>query len=428
MKTDSSQTTVNCRQPPLRACLAAAAQAVAAVLAGHTPDATLLGLPLALRPATTDLAMNALRDYGRGDFFLARLMSRPPREPTLRALLLVALARLERRPAAAHTLVDQAVAAAPPRHKALVNAVLRNFLRQMNALIAAADADPVAATRHPGWWLAELRQTYPEAWPRIVAQDNAHPPMCLRVNRRRIAADEYRRLLEQAGLAIRRQDGEAIWLLRPVPVARLPGFAAGLVSAQDWGAQQAAHLLDLADGQRVLDACAAPGNKTAHLLESADLEATAIDLDDRRLRSVAATLDRLGLAATLRAADAEHPETWWDGRPFDRILLDAPCSASGVARRHPDAKWLRRPDDVARFARRQARLLAALWPLLSPGGKMLYATCSLFAAENGDVVRAFCAARRDVRRLPTGGADVEMQLLPSADHDGFYYALLEKMA
>lgn len=416
------------RQPPLAQSLAAAAQAVAAVLAGHTPEATLGRLCPRLKPAATDLAMNTLRDFGRGDFFLARLMPRPFGERTSRALLLVALARLERRPQQAHTIVDQAVAAAIPRHKNLVNAVLRNFQRRREELVAAADADEGAFFRHPAWWLASLRRSYPDAWREIAAAGNGHPPMCLRVNRRRLTSAEYRRRLEAAGIAVRREEEAAIWLARPLPAERLPGFREGWVSVQDWGAQQAAHLLDLAAGQRVLDACAAPGNKTAHLLECADLDLVALERDSERARAIEANLARLRLSARVVTADAADPGRWWDGRPFDRILVDAPCSASGVVRRHPDAKWLRREQDVASFARQQRRLLDALWPLLAPGGKMLYATCSLFPAENGDLVRDFCAGHEDARRLPTGAGASDWQLIPDADHDGFYYALLQKTA
>ena len=195
---------------------------------------------------------------------------------------------------------------------------------------------------------------------------------------------------------------------------------------QDWGAQRAARLLDARDGMRVLDACAAPGGKAAHLLELADLELTALEVDALRARRIEENLARLHLAATVKIGDARKPADWWDGRPFERILADVPCSASGVVRRHPDIKWLRRPEDVAGFAQTQAAILDALWPLMAPGGKMLYCTCSVFPAENGGQVRAFLARHPDARRLPTGGSEEELQLLPSATHDGFYYALLEK--
>lgn len=398
------------------------------MLAGRTPDALLAGVEPALRPAVLDLVFTTLRDYGRGDFLLARLLEKPLKDKATRALLLIALARLERRPEEAHTLVDQAVTAAGKPFKGLVNAVLRNFLRRRDELLAAAAADEEAHWCHPRWWLEKLRAAYPDRWQDIAAAGNAHPPMCLRLNRRRPTAP----------LPVGQPLGDDAFLLdKPVPVERLPGFRAGQVSVQDWGAQQAAPLLDVRDGLRVLDACAAPGGKTAHLLERADIDLTALELDPQRARRIGENLDRLGLKANIQVADARQPADWWDGKPFDRILADVPCSASGVARRHPDIKWLRRAADVAAFARTQAALLDALWPLLAPGGKMLYCTCSVFPEENGRQVRDFVARHPDARRLPAtapatspvasrGSADPELQLLPTATHDGFYYALLEK--
>lgn len=405
------------KHPPLSASLSAAAQAVAAVIGGKTPETVLGSLPPAVRPAALDLAFTTLRDGGRGDFLLGRLLEKPLKDKSARALLLVSLARLERRPDEAHTLVDQAVTAAGKHFKGLVNAVLRNFLRQRDELVAAVQADEVARWRHPAWWLDKLRTAYPAQWQDIAAAGNSHPPMCLRLNRRRDGG---------AGFSGRQLGETAILLDTPVPVERLPGFGEGRLSVQDWGAQQAACLLDVRDGMRVLDACAAPGGKTAHLLELAALDLTALEIDATRAKRIGDNLTRLGLAATVRIADAACPEDWWDGLPFDRILADVPCSASGVVRRHPDIKWLRRPTDVAGFARTQARILDALWPTLAAGGKMLYCTCSVFPEENGEQVRAFLARHPDARRLQTGGEMPELQLLPAATHDGFYYALLEK--
>ncbi len=415
------------RAPPLARALAAAARAVAAVLGGRTPEAALARADAAARPAALDLAFTALRDHGRGDFLLDRLLARPLKDQEARALLLVALARLERRPEEAHTIVDQAVTAAGKTWKRLTNAVLRNFLRRRDELLAAADADEVARWRHPAWWLDALRLAYPAHWEEIAAAGNSHPPMCLRVNRcHRPAGADFLAELARAGIAARTLDDTALLLDKPVPVERIPGFREGRVSVQDWGAQHAAALLDARDGMRVLDACAAPGGKSAHLLERADIDLTALEVDAVRAARIGETLDRLGLAATVRVADAARPRDWWDGRPFERILADVPCSASGVARRHPDIKWLRRSADVAGFARAQAAILDALWPTLAPGGKMLYCTCSVFPAENGEQVGAFVARHADARRLPTGGAADELQLLPGPDHDGFYYALLRK--
>ncbi len=399
---------------------------MAAVLKGRTPDSLLAQTPPSLRAAVLDLTFTTLRDQGRGDFLLGRLLERPLKDKIVHALLLVALARLERRPEEAHTLVDQAVAATGRHFKGLVNAVLRNFLRRRSELLAAADADAVARWRHPSWWLEQLLEHYPDSRESIAAAGNSHPPQCLRVNRRRTTGAEFFAALQQAGIAARQLDESAFLLEKPLPVDRLPGFAAGQVSVQDWGAQRAAGLLDLAAGQRVLDACAAPGGKAAHILESADVALTALELDARRASRIEENCVRLGLSATLVVGDAGQPGAWWDGRPFARILADVPCSASGVARRHPDIKWLRRAADVAGFVRSQAAILDALWPLLAPGGKMLYCTCSVFPQENGAQVSAFVARHPDARRLPTGGDATELQLLPAATHDGFYYALLEK--
>jgi 16S rRNA (cytosine967-C5)-methyltransferase len=436
------------RNPPLGKALNAAATLVAAVLAGRTPDAALARVSGELRPAALDLAYTALRDGGRGDFLIGRLLEKPLKDKEARALLLVALARLERRPEEAHTLVDQAVAAAAViakgRFKGLTNAVLRNFLRRRDELLALADADEAAHWRHPGWWLEKLRTAYPDRWQDVAAAGNSHPPMCLRVNRRRahvvggpadrrpVSAD-FLAELAAAGIAAQPLDDTAVLLDKPVPVERIPGFAAGRVSVQDWGAQRAAQLLDARDGMRVLDACAAPGGKTAHLLERANLDLLALEVDAQRAKRIAENLDRLGLRASVKVADAARPQDWWDGKPnsrYDRILADVPCSASGVARRHPDIKWLRRPQDVAGFAQTQAAILDALWPTLAPGGKMLYCTCSVFPEENGMQVRAFLARHPDARRASfsaaTGGDNEDLQLLPAATHDGFYYALLEK--
>ncbi len=412
--------------------LHAAARAVAAVIGGRNLEAALaaLALPSAERPAVLDLASNALRSFGRGDFFLARLIERPLKDENVRALLLVAVDRLETRPEDAHTTVDQAVTAAGSiaggRYRALVNAVLRHFLRRREALLAAAGENEAARWRHPRWWLARLRAAYPDRWQDIADAGNGRAPMTLRVNRRRVTTAEFRATLDAEGIGATPLDEAALRLDRPVPVDRLPGFAAGLVSVQDWGAQQAAPLLDARAGMRVLDACAAPGGKTAHLLELADVDLLALDRDAARAARIRDNLDRLGLAAEVKVADCRDVAGWWDGRPFERILADVPCSASGVVRRHPDIKWLRRDGDVASFATTQAQILDALWPVLAPGGKMLYATCSLFPEENGRQVVAFVARHEDAQRLPTHGDHTEWQLLPDADHDGFFYALLEK--
>lgn len=381
----------------------------------------------AQRGAVRDLAWTALRDYGRGDRVLGELLSSPLPD-TVRAVLLVALSRLERRPQEAYRIVDQAVDAAAfmaPGLKGVVNGVLRNRLRQEESFRELLLRDEAAHWQHPDWWIERVRQSYPSEWQSVLEAGNSHPPMCLRINFRRVADDDYAEMLDQAGVSWRRIVPGAFLLDTPLPAERVPGLLDGLVSVQDAGAQRAAHLLGVRSGDRVLDACAAPGGKTAHILELADVEMLALDADAKRLARVDANLARLGLSAKTCAADARQVETWWDGRAFDRILADVPCSASGVVRRHPDIKWHRRNKDIAGFAQVQAQLLESLWQTLAPGGTMLYATCSVFDEENTEQVQAFCARNADAERQPLDGRE-ELQLLPNAVHDGFYYALLRK--
>lgn len=381
--------------------------------------------------AAQDLAYGVMRSHGRLRLYLQRLSNRPLQPAELLGILLVGLAELERPDAAAHAAVNEAVNAAGhrfPRARGFVNAILRGYLRRREELAASAATDPEARWNLPLWWLDRLRAQYPHAWEDIVTAQHGHPPMTLRLNRRRVDMADYLARLAAAGIVARRTGDHALTLATPLPVRQLPGFAEGLVSVQDLGAQHAAALLAAEDGMRVLDACAAPGGKTAHLLEGHALDLTALDVDAQRLARVADNLERLGLSgARLQAGDAGRPETWWDGRPFDRILLDAPCTASGVARRHPDGNWLKRPEDVHTLADRQAALLDAVWPLLRQGGKLLYATCSLFREENAAQMAAFSQRHGDAQAEPLSlpGA-VQGQLLPDADHDGFYYARFVK--
>lgn len=383
------------------------------------------------RAVLLDLTHGTLRRYGRMQAVVGELSRRERPEQLVEALLWCSLYALESGRYAEYTVVDQAVKACGLLErwpvKGYVNAVLRGFLRQRRSLEARIYADAEARYQHPRWWIDMLRAQHPEHWQAIVQAGNGHPPMGLRVNRRRISVAAYCAKLNADGFAGRELGGGALLLQQPLPVDRIPGFGAGEVSVQDAGAQRAAPCLDLADGQRVLDACAAPGGKSAHILESAAVELTALDVDPLRCQRIARTLDRLGLRAEIRAADCRRLEDWWDGVPFERILLDVPCTASGVVRRHPDVKWLRRASDVAGFARRQVEMLQALWRALLPGGKLLYATCSVFAQENDAVIDAFVShAPRALRiPLPDGGSP---QWLPDTEHDGFYYALLHKPA
>jgi len=412
-----------------------AAELVAGVRRGQTLteglanfQASARGLPASQRAAVQDLAYGTLRRHAFCLHALTPLLRSEPPEP-LHSLLLVAIHRLEDRPDSAHTIVDQAVEAAGTilrgRLRALANGVLRSYLRQRDSMHATLARDEEASHQHPGWWIARLRQDHPDHWRDILAAGNTRPPMALRTNRRRIDRTELVARLRDAAIECEPDQAEAILLAAPCPVDQIPGFADGDCSVQDPGAQRAAHWLDLAPGQRVLDACAAPGGKTAHILEIADVSLTALELSAERMRRVEQNLSRLGLSAELRVADCRSVDSWWDGTPFDRILADVPCSASGVVRRHPDIKWLRRDEDIASFARQQGGILDALWQTLAAGGKMLYVTCSVFSEENTHQTESFRRRHPDARPLQIDG-QAEQQLLPTAQHDGFFYALFEK--
>ena len=416
-----------------------ASQAVAEVLAGRNLDRVLkkiwsqhgATLTASEHGAIQDISFGSLRFYGELKAILAKLVSRPLQDQDVFTLLVVTLYQLRHSKAASHAIVDHAVktveAIGKPHLKGFVNAVLRNYSRQADALSAAIQHDLEAQYSYPAWWIEKIRSQYPDQWQSILAIGNQHPPMTLRVNRRKCEAKIYLQRLADAGIGAALGEIDAIILAHPIAVDRLPGFADGVVSIQDQGAQYAAHLLDLAPGQRVLDACAAPGGKTGHILELADVELTAIDKDAKRLSQVSDSLSRLNFKAKVQSANATDLGKWWDKQSFDRILCDAPCTASGVVKRHPDIKWLRRPADVASFAQQQAQLLAALWQTLTPGGKLLYATCSIFADENQGQVATFCRQHSDAELLPLRGASAEgLQLLPSGASDGFFYALLRK--
>jgi len=414
-----------------------ASQAISQVLGGHNLTQALdhiwrhhPQLTPQQRAVTQDLSYGVLRHYGRLQALLGQLMERRLEDEAVRCLLLAALYQLEYGKASAYAVVDHAVSATAKMNKTwakgLVNAVLRNFLRRRDALVQAIANDEVARYSYPQWWIDKLRQQYPEAWESILEAGNRHPPMTLRVNRRRIVSAGYLRRLEETGLGARVLGNDAIMLEQPQPVEKLPGFVDGEVSVQDYGAQFAAPLLEASDGMRVLDACCAPGGKTGHVLETAEVAMTAVDSDEFRLARTRSNLDRLGLSARLVVGDAGNPDLWWDGQPFDRILADVPCSASGIVRRHVDIKWLRRESDPKGFAGQQLQILRGLWRTLANGGKLLYVTCSIFHEENQQQIDAFLLEQADARQLPLPGLR-DGQLLPCADHDGFFYALLQKI-
>ncbi len=440
---------MNAESPiPLWRQLQAAASVLAAVREGASATSSLAAVPGDLRPGVQALVFQTLRWLGRAEALRRQLARRTP-APQVDALLCTALAlawRTDDAPYEPFTLVNQAVEAAKRNpatrmQAAFVNACLRRFLREHDALVAATDDEPVAHWNHPRWWIERLKRDHPRDWEDILAADNTQPPLTLRVNRRRASVADYRARLAAIGIGAHPVGEDGLVLERAVPVHQLPGFAEGHASVQDAAAQMAAPLLlqglpEAADGlrPRVLDACAAPGGKTAHLLERADLDVTAIDIDPARATRIGQTLARLGLSAHVLAADASRPAQWWDGRPFDAILLDAPCTASGIVRRHPDVRWLRRESDVAQLAIIQANLLAVLWPLVAPGGRLLYCTCSVFRAEGEAQMQTFLAHNKDAVMLrspghlkPQSGANGHaLPDNPSGDHDGFFYALLHK--
>jgi 16S rRNA (cytosine967-C5)-methyltransferase len=411
------------RDQGLGVALRHAALAVERVIAGKSLAEGLPGeVDAALRPQVQEIVYGVLRRHGEGDALLAPLLRKPPC-PVIRGLLLAALYRLQTWPDAPHTVVNQAVEAASTleggRYKGFVNGVLRNFTRQENALARLTMQEK---SWHPDWWVQKLQADHPDGWRAILAAGNALPPMALRVNCRRGAPPDYLARLAAAGMRGVLRGEAGILLDKPVPVEALPGFFAGDVSVQDLGAQRAAELLAPEPGSTVLDACAAPGGKTTHLLERhADLLLTAVDIDPARCRRITENLARLNLEARVCCADVRAPHAWGrEPAAFDAILADLPCSASGVARRHPDIKWLRMPQDVLKFAAMQQRTLAHLWQALKPRGKLLYATCSVFPEENTAQVAQF------LRRFPEARLLREEEWLPDAEHDGFYYALLHK--
>lgn len=432
---------------PLWRQLLATAKVVLAVQKGQSGTAALEQVPSALRPGVQALAFQVWRNLGRAQALRRCLAQRSP-APPVDALLCVALALVWDEQGASydvHTLVNQAVEAAKNdpttrAQSAFVNACLRRYLRERDALLAQTDEDPVARWNHPAWWVARLQKDHPTHWQGILQANNQPAPLTLRVNRRKISVADYKQLLDAANLPAVAAGPSGWTLAQAVPVQRLPGFADGLVSVQDGAAQMAADLLlhgaTLPSGSRILDACAAPGGKTGHLLEQCDAEVWAIDQDARRTARIQDNLQRLGLQARLLTADAARPEAWWDGRPFDAVLLDAPCTASGIVRRHPDVRWLRRESDVAQLAAQQRRLLAALWPLVAEGGRLLYCTCSVFAQEGRAQVQAFLVHNTDAVLLPSPGHlwpqnptnPVDLPENDSGDHDGFFYALFQKQS
>lgn len=411
------------------------------------------GLPPQGRSALQAIAYLCARRRALASAAAGRLMAKRP-NAVVSSLIETALSLIFERAYSDFTIVDQTVSAMradrrTARFAGLANAVLRRASKERATLVPALESEDAVRFNAPEWWIERVRTAHPEAADRILSLSAKHPPMTLRVNRRRTTPEAYLERLAEAGLAAQRIGPEAVLLASPKPVQEIPGFAEGLVSVQDAGTQLAAHLLPAKDGDRVLDACSAPGGKTAHLLELHDLRMTALEIDPERAKLVAETLSRLGLSADVRAADAANLRSWWDGEPYDCVLLDAPCTASGIVRRQPDVPWSRRPSDIVSLARRQKRLLDALWPVVRPGGALLFCTCSIFPEEGPKQAEAFLASHPDAEPAPIGARSDGMMILTPAEaasaaadapeaefgpqaeppvHDGFFYALFRKKA
>lgn len=432
--------------PPLWQLLQACAQAVQAVRSGRSLTAQLEAVPAGLRPGTQALSFHVLRQLGRATALRAQLAKKPP-PAAADALLCTVLALAwdeAQAPYPVHTLVNQAVEAARRLRQTqgqapFINACLRRFLRERDALVAATDSEVTARWNHPAWWVERLQADHPDHWMALLAQAQTPAPMTLRVNRSATTVAHVQSALEAQGVTSTPVGASGLQLHKALPVQQLPGFMQGQVSVQDAAAQVAAPLLmqglDPEQPWRVLDACAAPGGKTGHLLEiSPNAQVLALDVDAQRCQRIHQNLERLNVRAEVRAADAAQPTQWWDGQLFDAILLDAPCTAAGIVRRHPDVRWLRRPEDSAQLAKTQAQLLKVLWPLLKVGGRLLYCTCSVFKAEGDAVVDSFLQRNTDAQFCPSprhlipGCSPVGLPVgdNPLGEHDGFYYALLEK--
>jgi 16S rRNA (cytosine967-C5)-methyltransferase len=434
-------------QAPLWQLLQAASQVVQAVQTGRSMTAAIDAVPKELRPGAQALSFQGMRWWGRA-VALRKCLARKAPPAQADALLCTALAlswQDELAPYPVHTLVNQAVEAAR-RHKDMrpqapfINACLRRFLREREALLAQTQTDITAQWNHPAWWIKRLQADHPTHWQEILQAAQSAAPMTLRVSDQYHDVAAYLQVLEGHGIAAKAVGEAGVQLTKAVPVQLLPGFAQGHVSVQDAAAQLAAPLLlkglkKSNQALRLLDACAAPGGKTGHLLEcDPSAQVIALDVDPVRCERIQQNLDRLKVQAQIIAADAAHTADWWDGQSFDGILLDAPCTASGIGRRHPDVRWLRRETDVAQLANIQAKLLKALWPLVKPGGRLLYCTCSVFKAEGETQIQTFVQHNTDALILPSPGhltpssatSDASLRDNVMGEHDGFYYALLEK--
>lgn len=394
------------------------------------------------RGACQSVLYSAVRRRALLKVLADRFIKRAPDETVL-ALIELSLALLAEGKEKSFTVVNEAVSAAKKNRSTrgaagFINAVLRRFTREKELLLATEYKQETVRFNAPEWWIRRYREVFGESAEEIFALQQRHPPMTLRVNTRKLSVTQAQRKLNESGFPTERSGLYGLRLLTPKPVKDIPGFLEGELSVQDCGSQLAAELLQAETGMRVLDACAAPGGKTAHILELADVDMTALEIDPKRAGRITENLDRLGLQASVKVADAGKPSEWWDGKPFDRILLDAPCTASGIVRRHPDIPWSRQPQDIAKLAETQAKLLETMWPLLEKRGRILYAVCSVFPEEGKKGIRHFCELHPEARLIPIGPNEEELWTLAPSEgpetegskwpltHDGFFYALIEK--
>ena len=380
-----------------------------------------------------DMVYGAIRNLGRSNFYINKLVKNKIENRCLEALLHIVLFQITNERSNNYTLVNEAVDAAKKidhKKSAFINAVLRNFLRKKDELQQELNEDESAVYSYPNWWIQKVKNQYPRNWKDILVIGNQRPPLALRINLKKVEVNEYSTVLDDHGINHTLVGGECLIINTPLGVDKIPGFFEGKVSVQDYGAQLAAHLIDLKNDQKVLDACSAPGGKACHMLELNSIQLLAIESDKQRIIKIQENIDRQGLKAKILNDKISSQNEWWNKESFDRILLDVPCSASGIVRRHVDIKWLRRINDFQSFGNNQLSLLRAAWPMLKEGGKLLYVTCSIFEEENIDVIEKFKQDSNDVSELninfPSNIVHIKNQILPSENHDGLFYALLQK--
>jgi 16S rRNA (cytosine967-C5)-methyltransferase len=380
-----------------------------------------------------DMVYGAIRDLGKSNFYINKLVKNKIENRCLEGLLHIALFQITHERSNNFTLVNEAVDAAKKidhKKSAFINAVLRNFLRKKDELQQELNEDESAVYSYPNWWIQKVKNQYPKNWKDILTIGNQRPPLALRINLKKIGVNEYSAILDKHEINHTLVGGECLIINIPLGVDKIPGFSEGKVSVQDFGAQLAAHLIDLKKGHKVLDACSAPGGKACHMLELNSIELLAIESDKKRTNKIQENVDRQGLKAKILNEKISSQNKWWDKECFDRILLDVPCSASGIVRRHVDIKWLRRINDFKNFGENQQSLLRSVWPMLKENGKLLYITCSIFEEENRDVIEKFKQDAGNVSELsinfPSNVTHINNQILPSENHDGLFYALLQK--